>query len=181
MFMRWQSRKRQQPDIGPWHDALRDETGECVRNKRWDLLRTRIRADGTVGLDVRWSAVIVESVRVNGKPRQRYVSHLASITESRIEVVHQRRYFWDAVLDGLDRLGNRMSVEDRQRIEAAIALKVPRLTREEHEASVEECTEDMMRHFGSDIGPQKPYRPQEAPGEAFETAGPQGHPDAENA
>jgi hypothetical protein len=55
-------------------------------------------------------------------------------------------------LDGLDRLGNRMSIKDRKRIEVAIALKVPRLTREEHEASVKAAE-------ALDIGPQRPYRP----------------------
>jgi hypothetical protein len=70
--------------------------------------------------------VLVESARVEGKPRQRHVAWLASITESRIEVVHQRRHFWDGVYE---RLANQLSVEDRRKIEAAIALKVPRLSK----------------------------------------------------
>ena len=33
----------------------------------------------------------------------------ASIPESQIDVDHQRRYFWDAVYDQLDQLGDRIS------------------------------------------------------------------------
>src|SRR6185436_20192252 len=89
-----------------------------------------------LGQDVRWTAAVVESVMVSGIPRQRQVALLASITESGIEIVHHRRYFWDAVHERLDQLGNRMSIDDRKRIEAAITHKVPRLSPEEHDASV---------------------------------------------
>jgi hypothetical protein len=151
MYLRWQSRKRNRPDIGHYGDVIRDAEGyAALRDRRGGVLRT-CRDTGTQ--DVRWAAIIVESVRIDGKPRQRHVAYLASTTESRIAVVHQRRYFWDEVLDGLDRLMNRMSIEDRTRVEAAIALKVPRLTREEHEASVKECTETFP-----DTGQHKPYR-----------------------
>jgi hypothetical protein len=98
-------------------------------------------------------AVLVESVRVDGKPRQRHIACLGSITDSRIEVVHQRRYFWDELCARLDRLGNQMSLDDRRRCEAAIALKVPRLSREEHEQSVAICVKDYP------IGERPPYRP----------------------
>jgi hypothetical protein len=115
---------------------LRDGRGKYVRYKRGKLQHTRQRADGSADQDVRWTAVIVESVRVNGKPRQRHVAWLASITKSLIEVDHRRRYFWDAVYERLDRLGNLISIDERRHIEAAVALKVPRLSREEHNASV---------------------------------------------
>ena len=151
MYVRWQSRKRQQPAFGYWHDVVRDKTGDVVRNERWTPLTARKRADGSIGQDVSWKAVLVENVRVDGKPRQRHVAHLASIPESAIEIVHQRRHFWDAVHERLDRLGNRMSIEDRRQIEAAIASKVPRLSREEHDASVESG-----RGYGLE---GKPYRP----------------------
>jgi hypothetical protein len=115
---------------GHWSNAeLRDEFGR-VRNERGSILHTRRRADGSVGQDARWTAVIVESVRIDGKPRQQHVAWLASITESRIEVDHQRRYYWDAVYERRDQLGNRISIDDRRRIEAAVARKVPRLSRE---------------------------------------------------
>ena len=71
--------------------------------------------------------------------QQKHIARLASITESRIEVVHQRRYFWDEVHERLDQLGNRISLYDRRRIEAAI---VPRLSQAEHDASIEQVQEN---------------------------------------
>jgi hypothetical protein len=155
MYLRWQSRKLQRPKFGYYGGEVRDSNGEYVYNGRGNLLRTR-KATGTQ--DVRWATILVENKRVNGKPRQRHVAFLASVTDSQIEVIHQRRYFWDNVLDTLDRLDNRLSRDDRKRIEAAIALKVPRLTREEHEASVDHCRKTMSRNFGIDLGDQPPYR-----------------------
>ena len=159
MYVRWQGRKRQKPDIGSWHGEVRDAAGKYVWNERGSLLRTRLRADGSVGQDVRWNAVLVESVRVNGKPQQRHVAWIASITESRIDVEHQRRYFWDEVYERLDQLGNRISVDDRRRIEATIARKVPRLTREEHDASIEEYRQSRRLFPDAPEIDHKPYRP----------------------
>jgi len=82
---------------------------------------------------------------------------LASITESEIEIVHHRRYFWDAVHERLDQLGNRMSIDDRRRIEAAITHKVPRLSPEEHDASVKEVQKYDLLFRGPAIE-HKPYR-----------------------
>jgi len=132
MDVRWKGRKLQQPGNAPRH-------GEVL------------------GGDVRWTAVVVESVLVDGNPRQRQVALLASITESEIEIVHHRRYFWDAVHERLDQLGNRMSIEDRRRIEAAITHKVPRLSPEEHDASVKEVQKYDVLFRGPAIKP-KPYR-----------------------
>jgi hypothetical protein len=87
---------------------------------------------------------------LDGRPCQKHIARLASITESRIEVVHQRRYFWDEVHERLDQLGNRISLYDRRRIEAAI---VPRLSQAEHDASIEKVQENF-----SDYN-HKPYRP----------------------
>ena len=110
-----------------------------------------------LGQDVRWTAAVVESVLVDGNPRQRQVALLASITESEIEIVHHRRYFWDAVHERLDQLGDRMSIDDRRRIEAAITHKVPRLSPEEHDASVKEVQKYDLLFRGPAIE-HKPYR-----------------------
>jgi len=118
---------------------------------------TAARHDDVLGQDVRWTAVIVESVMVSGKPHQRQVALLASITESGIEIVHHRRYFWDAVHERLDQLGNRLSTDDRRRIEVAITHKVPRLSPEEHDASVKEVQKyDLL--LGWPAMEHKPYR-----------------------
>src|SRR6516164_6575407 len=78
MFLRWQCRRRRHPEWG-----------------------TKIpRAD------VLWSAVVVESKRVEGKPKQYHVCFLGSITESAIEAGrsgyneyanHDRAIFFDLV------------------------------------------------------------------------------------
>ena|SRR6476660_5607119 len=139
--------------LAPCEGYVHDEAGKEVRNERGAALRTRRRADGSVGQDVRWTAILVEGKRIDGRPCQKHIARLASITESRIEVVHQRRYFWDEVHERLDQLGNRISLYDQRRIEAAIALKVPRLSQVEHDASIEQVQENF-----SDYN-HKPYRP----------------------
>jgi hypothetical protein len=132
MDVRWKGRKLHQPGTAPGHDDV-------------------------FGQDVRWTAVVVESVMVSGTPRQRQVALLASITESEIEIVHHRRYFWGAVHKRLDQLGNRLSADDRRRIEAAITHKVLRLSPEEHDASVNEVQKYDLLFRGPAIKP-KPYR-----------------------
>ena len=46
-----------------------------------------------------------------------------------IDVARQRGYFWDAIGKKLDKLGKRITPKDRKKIEATIALKVPRRAR----------------------------------------------------
>lgn len=91
--------------------------------------------DGTAQPDVCWMATLVESRRVNGKPKQTHVAYLGSMTESGIEIPCWRGYFWEKVTAHLDRLGNRMTPDERKTIEAAIAEKVSPISKEE----LEEC------------------------------------------
>ena len=67
MYLRWQSRKRQTPAAGGWCGEVRDKAGKTVYNERGSFLRTRKRADGSIGQDVHWKAVIVENVRIDGR------------------------------------------------------------------------------------------------------------------
>jgi hypothetical protein len=106
MFLRWQMRPSKATKYG----------------KRWLADR------GTI-----WSAVLVESVRVNGRPRQRHVAYLGTITESGISKVCVRGWYWDRLTQRLDGLSNRILPEDRQRIEAAFAKRVPPITKEQHD------------------------------------------------
>jgi hypothetical protein len=78
--------------------------------------------------DVHWRAVLVESERVKGKPRQRHIAYIAGFTESAIKIAAQRCHIWDRVTVCLDRLGKKITAESRAKIEAAIAEKVPRPT-----------------------------------------------------
>jgi hypothetical protein len=96
MFLRWQT-YRSQARI-PWR---------CAKTER-----TRLRA------------VLVESVRVDGKPRQRHIAFLGSIASGEpIDGVLGKR-FWRDVFSTLKRLGNRVGPEDYERIIASIAAKV---------------------------------------------------------
>jgi len=70
----------------------------------------------------RVKAVLVESVRVNGKPR---LKHIAFISSYEPEGLGDRFQFWREARQRLDRLGNRITPEDRIKIEAALAERVP--------------------------------------------------------
>jgi hypothetical protein len=107
MFVRWQSRGRtERSDV-----ALRE-----------------------VG-DVTWNAILVESVRVNGKPRQNHIAYLGSFSTRQAKIPAQRVYTWEHMLECLDRLSNRIAPKDRKKIEAVIASKLgPRPTKRERTA-----------------------------------------------
>jgi hypothetical protein len=62
--------------------------------------------------------LLVEAVRIDGKPRQRHLAYLASVQADRRDLPR----FWYNVIRKLDRC--RLSPEERDRITAAIAKKV---------------------------------------------------------
>ena len=68
----------------------------------------------------RLKAILVKSVRVDGKPRQRHVAFLGSTSIDGADLPR----FWYDVTTRLDRLGNQLSLQERERIGAAIANKV---------------------------------------------------------
>ena len=78
--------------------------------------------------DVRLDARLVEGVRIDGKPRQRFIVYIGSIEEPYDS--GDRVDFWDIASQVLDHLGNRLGAE-RSKIEASLAAKVPRLTARE--------------------------------------------------
>jgi hypothetical protein len=81
-----------------------------------------------------WSAILVESKRINGKPQQRHVAYLGGISAEKLKVDAQRCYFWDKVTERLNKLGELIAA-DRSKIEAAISIKVPRPTDDEYKAA----------------------------------------------
>ncbi len=80
--------------------------------------------------DNRWTAILVESVRVDGKPCQRHVATLASFRDSGSRYEHLK--FWDELTEKLNFLGNRLTPEQRRKIEAKIAEKFPCPSREQY-------------------------------------------------
>jgi hypothetical protein len=112
MYVRWQTYRSQALD--PSHRA---------RNDR----RARLKA------------VLVESVRVGGKPRQKHIAFLGSIElDDPKKIVgdsdHARFWrrmsaiakvgLWRRVMRRLDQLGNRVGPEERARLLASIAERV---------------------------------------------------------
>ena len=93
MYLRWQSR---------------------VRKRNHDFMLY-----GEPG-DVTWSAILVESTRVDDKPRQKHIAYLGSFSESQIAASpSQRVWIWDGMTKQLDRLDNRITRKDRKNIEAS--------------------------------------------------------------
>jgi hypothetical protein len=93
---------------------------------RWEVRqRRRSRSLGPLLI-----ATLVESKRVNGKPRHRVVAYLGAIRvnciDDPISTLHRAR-FWEAkdVLDELD-----LSADERVRIEAILESRVPRREQE---------------------------------------------------
>jgi hypothetical protein len=112
MFVRWQTYRSQA--LYPWRAEQNDR-------------RARLEA------------ILVESVRVDGKPRQKHIAFLGSIQSDdpkmttgnsdhaqfwRRMSANSKAYFWRDVTLKLKRLGNRIGPEDHDRIVASIAAKV---------------------------------------------------------
>lgn len=68
----------------------------------------------------RLEATLVKNVRVNGKPRQKHVAFLGSMSIDGSD----RPRFWYDVTTRLTRLSNRLSPAEREQIGAAIAKRV---------------------------------------------------------
>jgi hypothetical protein len=90
----------------------------------------------------RCRAVLVESARADGKPKQTYIAFIASYDPKHSDQTSARHYFWKRARERLDRLGNRVSTEDRVKIEVALALRVPPTTPQEVEQTDREAAEN---------------------------------------
>jgi hypothetical protein len=109
---------------------------------------------------VRWTAVLAQSVRVDGKTRQKRIACLGSYHEhdcDRIPLWYVG--FWRRAAAHLDQLGNRISLNDREKIEAAIARKIQRPTPHQCEIA-ERYDAEMAAWFGSPQGTPRPAWPE---------------------
>jgi hypothetical protein len=116
MFVRWQSYKHRHHEVPKWMRAQ----PEWLYPKDKKKMMSKTVYTG----EVYWQAVLVEAVRVNGKPRHRHIAVLGGFQQSWLEDPHQRRLIWKGILEKLLTLGNRVSPDDHQKIVAAIAKKV---------------------------------------------------------
>ena len=86
------------------------------------------------------TAVLVESRRVDGDPRQRTIAYLGGIREAYVDVREwEHRAFWRGVDERLDALG--LDPEVRARVEASVEARVRQVTPENQAAfdSVQMC------------------------------------------
>jgi hypothetical protein len=129
MFVRWQTYRSQA--LWPWHAESNDK-------------RARLKA------------ILVESVRVEGKPRQKHIAFLGSIATGDSVDGWAGRRFWRDVTMKLKRLGNRISPADLERIVAAIVAKVG--GRSPTEAELERWERESEAILGSLSADLAPYR-----------------------
>lgn len=111
---------------------------------RWQKYRSVARWHRGEPPITRVKAILVESVLIDGKPRQR---HIAFISSYEPEGLGDRFRFWREARRCLDRLANRITPEDRIKIEAALARRVPPTTPEQeavHEREVEEGVQSLI-------------------------------------
>jgi hypothetical protein len=91
---------------------------------RWQSRQRRRAKFGRSLSDTHWRAVLVESVRIDGKPRLRHIAYLAGFTESAARIPEQRRLLWEQIQKRLKRLGKRIPPKDRAAIMAALIEKL---------------------------------------------------------
>jgi hypothetical protein len=128
MFVRWKRKRRKDT-----YHFEPDPPGVKVYSRR------RIA-------DPQWlrSAVLVESVRVDGRPRQRTIKYLGSIRECHLDLegqysIFHRGYFWRSADANLERLD--LSDLERARIIAALEDVVPRPDPEERAQALKRAEE----------------------------------------
>jgi hypothetical protein len=73
-----------------------------------------------------WAAILAHNARIKGKPTQRHIAYLGGISKADAASIDGRIQFWFKAIEVLDGLGHRISTEERRKIEAALATRVPR-------------------------------------------------------
>jgi hypothetical protein len=87
---------------------------------------------------IRWQTrrhraiILVENVRVDGRRRQKHVAYLAGFDERQIDGRPQCG-LWERITRKLDALGDRLTPEDRRRIEREIAAEIPCPTTQQYD------------------------------------------------
>ena len=118
--------------------------------------------------DTAWNAVLLDPIRVNGKPRHRYIGCIASIKQSGIDMddAIRRCFFWDHALGRLHQFSNQVNEQDCKRVIAVLAKKVPMPTREQYEF----CHSRRYEFFGIEFaGPLPEHGLYELPANFLDT------------
>jgi hypothetical protein len=88
---------------------------------RW---QTRKRPQGKQA--EHWAAILVSMARVGGNPTQQHIAYLGGITKAAVKDTECRVQFWVKASSVLAGLGDQLSSEQRRKIEAALAARVPK-------------------------------------------------------
>jgi hypothetical protein len=91
---------------------------------RWQYRQRKRAKFGRHKSDTHWRAILVESVRIDGKPRQRHIAYLVGFTESASRLPAQQRFVWEHIEKQFKRLGKLIPAKDRQAILAALIKKI---------------------------------------------------------
>ena len=106
---------------------------------RWQIYRSK---GGLYrGKTTRIRAILSESIRVNGQSRQKFIAVIGSVVAERLDV-EARRDFWKAAHE---RLATYVHDDDRSKIEAELARRVPPPTAAEEAAWQPQADERLMR------------------------------------
>jgi hypothetical protein len=82
----------------------------------------------------RVKAVLVEAVRIDGKPRQKHVAFIASYQHGTLDQISTGSMFWHDARQRLDQISSQITPHDRSMIEAALAQRVDPTTAAEDAA-----------------------------------------------
>jgi hypothetical protein len=86
--------------------------------------------------DIILMAVLIRSIRIDGRPRQQHMAYLGSISESGLTLLGRRSDFWNSATEALNGLGDQITRVERKSIEKALRSKVgPRPTQREKQAA----------------------------------------------
>ena len=97
------------------------------------------------GKTTRIRAILSMSIRVNGQSRQKFIAVIGSFVAETLDV-EARRNFWKVAHE---RLSTCVPDDDRSRIEAALARRVPPPTAAEEAAWQRQIDERLMRREGA--------------------------------
>lgn len=89
-----------------------------------------------------YTAYLVESKRIDGKPRQRTI-YLASIRDTQIENPHQRLQFWQSVQKKIQALC--LAQEQLHTIKAQLLQRIPDVTKEQIEEAEKKWEEALAQ------------------------------------
>ncbi len=112
MFVRW---KRREPTAHKHHIYSRGRGTYIFYSGRYRWKDADERGASLY-------AVLVRSARVNGKPRQKVIKHLARAAEKHLDQLWQRVVFWDEVRPKLVAL--RLPPDELAKIEQQLAAKI---------------------------------------------------------